>query len=283
MPMQLNNNPRISVAMGTLFRRDSLDLLRRSVDSILTQTVSDFEFLICDDGSTTEAVEYLNSVTEHDPRIRMVRPGSKTDLASKLNACLCEARGSYIARMDDDDFSLPNRFEKQLQVLNAEPDVAFVGCNVRLFQDEKLCGIRRLPEYPQIRDFFMTQPYIHPTLMFRREALETVNGYSEDTHQILCEDYDLLLRLYAKGYNGKNIQDELLDYTIPADGKSNRKLRHRWNESVTRLMRFKELGVLPKALPYVVKPLAVGMIPNRILLTIKKNQNEQLFNNTSIS
>ena len=111
----------------------------------------------------------------------------------------------------------------------------------------------------------MVQPYIHPTLLFRREALAAVGGYSEEKHCILCEDYDLLLRLYAQGYSGANLQERLFDYTVPATAKGSRRMCHRWNEAVTRYRRFRQLGVLPGALPYVVKPLAVGLLPEPIL------------------
>ena len=99
--------------------------------------------------------------------------------------------------------------------------------------------------------------------------MEAVNGYSEDKSVILCEDYDLLLRLYAKGFYGANLQEVLFDYTIPATVKGNRKMRHRWNEAVTRYRRFKELELFPIALPYVVKPIAVGFLPKFILKRLK--------------
>ena len=111
--------------------------------------------------------------------------------------------------------------------------------------------------------------------MFRSEALTAVNGYSEDKRCILCEDYDLLLRLYAKGFRGMNLQEALLDYTVPVTAKGGRKMRHRWNEAVTRWRRFRELGVLPGALPYVVKPLAVGLVPEPLLSRMKNGMGKQ--------
>lgn len=262
--------PTISVAMGVLYRRDSLDLLRRSVESILNQTYTDFEFLICDDGSTSAAQALLEEYSGSDSRIRLLRPGNKLDLASKLNVCLREAKGRYIARMDDDDYSHSDRFEKQIRFLNDRPDIAFVGSNVSLIRGMKPVGQRTFPEYPIVRDFYMTQPYIHSTLLFRKQVLEAESGYSENERQFLCEDYDLLLRLYTHGFYGANLQETLLDYTIPATAKGNRKMRHRWNEALTRFWRFRELGVLPGAIPYVIKPLAVGILPDKLLLRVKK-------------
>lgn len=267
----MEKKPLISVLMGVYYRRPDVALLVRSVNSILQQSVADFELLVCDDGSNDVACQWLNEVVKQDSRIRLIRKANIFNLASKLNCCLAEAKGQWIARMDDDDYSYPERFAKQLAYLQQNQEIAFVGCNVNLVCDGRVVGWRNFVERPQIKDFYFKQPFIHPGLLFRREALTAVGGYSEDKRQLLCEDYDLLLRLYAAGYRGANLQEVLLDYTIPATDKGSRKMKHRWNEAVTRYRRFKELGVLPGALPYVVKPLAVGLLPEFILKKLKKN------------
>lgn len=267
--MKAADTPLVSVIMGVFYRKSDTALLERSVRSILDQTYGNFEFLICDDGSSRESMALLEQFAEKDGRIRLVRGIEATDLSSKLNACLRLVRGMYVARMDDDDWSKPDRFEKQLQALEDHSDIAFAGSNVALCRDGKECGERLFPVFPQVKDFYMTQPFIHPSLMFRKEALDSVGGYSEDKRQVLCEDYDLLLRLYTKGFCGMNLQENLLKYSIPVTTKGNRKMCHRWNEAVTRYHRFRDLGVLPKAIPYVVKPLAVGLLPPGILNRLK--------------
>ncbi len=152
--------PLVSVLMGVYYQREDLALLRRSVESILRQDWEDFEFLICDGGSRKEACRLLEDCAETDPRVRLIRPGTgRYDLATKLNACLHEARGSYIARMDDDDESHAKRLSKQLAALVAHPEIAFVGCNVRLFRANCCVGERRLPLQPEVRDFYFVQPY----------------------------------------------------------------------------------------------------------------------------
>lgn len=268
--MRQNEEPLISVLMGVLYRRESVNLLERSIHSIQDQTYSNWELLICDDGSTDVACRYLDKIAAQDERIRLIRGCKKTDLASKLNRCLSEAKGSYIARMDDDDYSYPKRLARQIIYLEDHPEIAFVGCCADLWRKDAVIGKRVVPEYPRVRDFYMTQPYLHPAMVFRREALEAAEGYSEDKRCVLCEDYDLFLRLYAKGCHGANLQETLLIYTLPDTVKGTRRMRHRWNEAVTRYECFKDLGLLPGALPYVVKPLAVGLLPERVLAQIKK-------------
>ena len=263
-----NAIPLISVLMGVYYRREDLGLLQRAVDSVLCQTENSFEFLICDDGSLPSAQQYLEACAEKDSRIRLIRGVSNTALAAKLNACLRAAKGTYIARMDDDDYSVPERFVKQAAFLQEHPQISFVGSNVRLIQNNEFAGVRKLPEHPAVRDFYFVQPYIHPALMFRKKALTDVGGYSESSSCLLCEDYDLLLRLYGNGCTGANLQGLLLDYTV-FDNAGKRMMRHRWNECVTRYQRFRELNVLPKAWPYVLKPLLVGLVPSAVLRKCK--------------
>lgn len=268
----LCKNPIISVIMGVYYRSSDTSTLGRSVRSILAQTFSDFELLVCDDGSSPETIQLLDRLSVEDSRVKLVRVSGSYLLAYKLNVCLRAAEGQYIARMDDDDFSHPDRFKRQLDFLHNNPKLAFVGCNVDTYDGGKKNGERVFPEFPEVKDFYFTQPFIHPTLMFRRDVLERVGGYSEDKRCVLCEDYDLLLRIYAAGERGANLQEFLFDYTVSGAAKGNRKMRHRWNEAVTRWRRFKDLGILPRALPYVVKPLAVGLVPKRMLRRLKEQR-----------
>lgn len=270
MCMLQEDSPLISVLMGVYYRREDTGLLRRSIDSILQQNYTKLELLICDDGSTAAAIREVNRFAGEDRRVRVIRPGAKYALAEKLNACLRQARGELIARMDDDDYAHPDRFEKQAACLKDRSKICFVGSNVSIWDGSKITEKWVLPEYPEVQDFLFRQPFVHPSIMFRKEALLAVGGYSEAAHCILCEDYDLLLRMYAAGYQGMNQQEVLLDYTVLETAYSGRRMRHRWNETVTRYKRFRELNLLPAKFPYVVKPLVVGVIPAPVLIKLKK-------------
>lgn len=156
--------------------------------------------------------------------------------------------------------------------MQAHPETAFVGCNVNLVCEGVAKGICKLPERPAVHDFLFTQPYVHPALIFRREAILAVDGYSRERHCLLCEDYDLLLRLYERGFAGANMQECLIDYSLPPTAKGNRTMLHRWNECVTRYKRFRALRLLPQAFPYVLKPLAVGILPEPLLRILKEHK-----------
>lgn len=257
--------PLISVVMGVRYCREDLFLLKRAVDSILKQSYSNFELLICENGSTEQAKAYLRALEQTEVRVRLLNGAGADTLAAKLNRCLKEAKGRYIARMDDDDASYLERFAVQMEYLQTHPQVAFVGSVADLERDREAAGRRNLPENPTVRDFYFVQPFLHPALLFRREDLERVGGYCESSRCDGCEDYDLLLRLYERGRMGANIQTPLLTYTLQPHGRRNRSMRQRWNEVKTRFVRFRSLGSLPQALPYVVKPILVGLIPTSVL------------------
>lgn len=272
MCMQPEDKPLVSVLMGVYYRREDTGLLRRSIDSILSQSYSNLELLICDDGSTKEAIRLIDDYAKKDQRVCPVRCDNSFTLAAKLNACLKKAKGQWVARMDDDDYAHPDRFTKQLACLEEHPKIGFLGSNISIWNGSEITGERVLPEYPEVKDFLFRQPFVHPSMMFRKEVLLAVGGYSEEPHCVLCEDYDLLLRLFAAGYQGMNQQETLLDYTVLETAKSGRRMRHRWNETVTRYRRFRELGLLPGKILYVIKPLAVGMVPAPLLIRLKKIQ-----------
>lgn len=263
--------PKISVLMGVYYRSANLKLLERSVASILEQDESSLELLLCDDGSIPAAQRLLEGLAAGDGRLHLLREGSLFSLPEKLNACLAQARAPFLARMDDDDYSRPDRFSRQLAFLQEHPSAAFVGSGASLRRGGVPVGVRSFPSYPTVRDFLFVQPFLHPTLLFRREALLAVGGYSLDRRCLLCEDYDLLLRLYEAGFAGANLPEPLVDYTVPETARGHRTMGHRWNETVTRYRRFRALGLLPGAWPYVVKPLAVGLVPEVLLGKLKEH------------
>jgi glycosyltransferase involved in cell wall biosynthesis len=272
----------ISVLMGVLCSKDRIEGMEDAVRSILSQTYQDFELLICDNGSCQQVQVLLDTLAAYDHRIHLLRPVNVDTLRKKLNACLSAAKGEFIARMDDDDFSHPTRFEEQLSFLNQHPEIDFVGCNIMQVDENGTAGVRYLPMYPTVADFRFALPYIHPALLFRRDALLVAGGYSESKWSESCEDYDLLLKLYEQGCRGANIQQVLLNYSIENSQRQRKPYRHRVNEAVTRYSHFRTLKKLPAWWPYVVKPLAVGLLPLPVLARLKAMRNRSLekFNKT---
>ncbi len=259
----------ISVAMGVKYPDKNIDLLKRSVDSVLAQSLKNFELIICERDSSQQARDYLHQAAMTDPRIRLIDGHGTNHLGGQLNRCIDVSTGDYIARMDADDYSYPERFEKQSEYLSENRSAAFVGCSVRLVCEGKYAGIRRLPKRPTIDDFMFVQPFVHPTLMFRRKALIVAGGYSDSPERLGCEDYDLLMRLYAHGLYGENSEIVYLDYTIPPARSKHRSFGMRINETRTRFDLYSKMGLMPKSVFFAIKPVAAGFIPQKLLSRIK--------------
>ncbi len=262
----------ISVAMG-VYNPGDIEELYQAVDSIINQTFAEFEFLIYDDASRPEVADALRCIAEKDDRIRLLRGENNQGLAHALNECIKHAKGEYIARMDADDISAPERFGVQKAFLDLNKEYAFVGCNAELFDAKGVWGERHMVEGPRINDFLRYSPYIHPSVMFRTDVLKEAGGYlvSEDTRR--CEDYELFMRLYCLGHYGYNIQKTLFSYQEDRESYDKRKLRQRVAEMKIRYKGFKIMGNFhPGKLIYVLKPVVMIVIPKFLCRYIRRKQ-----------
>ena len=224
--------------------------------AILRQSFTDIEFIIYDDGSDEELAKYLHRFETMDERVKLISNPANHGLAYSLNNCIDAARGKYLARMDDDAISAGNRLQIQYDYMESHPEVAFVGCNAKLLDDEGVWGCRRMPEKPDAKAFLRCSPFIHPTVMIRREVFEAGNIYCDAKENLRCEDYELFMRLQKLGYYGTNIQQELFYYREDRYSYSKRKFCYRMDELRLRYRNFKELGILyPIGWLYVLRPL----------------------------
>lgn len=262
--------PEISILMGTY--NDNPVYTAQAVDSILGQTFTDFELIIWDDGSETAYLNWLRSCCAKDSRIRLFSSAQNCGLAAVLNRCFSCASGKYIVRMDADDISRADRLEKQAAFLNQHPEYAFAGSNARMIGTHGVWGERRLEEVPDRNSFLRTSPFIHPSVMFRREVIEASGGYCESPKYLRAEDYEFFMRLYAAGWYGYNIQERLLDYREAPESYKKRKYRYRICECRVRFEGFRRLGILKGNLRYALKPLAGGMLPCWMMQRIRKRR-----------
>lgn len=262
---------KISVIMG-IYNTLSKEMLETSINSILNQTYTDFEFIICDDGSTNECKKWAEEICKNDKRVRFIENEKNKGLAFTLNHCLEYAKGQYIARMDDDDESVLDRFEKQVNFLDNNPDIGLVASNMNLFDDESgIWGERKYKEYVKCEDFLYRVAVAHPTIMARREAYDIVNGYLDIPKTLRVEDYDCFMRMFAKGIKMYNFQEPLLNYREDKNSAKKKKYKYRFNEVYVRYNGFKELGILKlKNYIYVIKPLIAGLIPQKIIKSFQK-------------
>ena len=206
----MNVTPRVSVLMSVY---NGEAFVAEAVESILTQTFQDFEFLIVDDGSTDRSARILADYAGHDPRIRVLSQQNRGLIAS-LNRGLNEAQGVYIARMDADDVALPERLALQVTFLDANPSVAALGGAIELI-DERGQSIR-IVDYPTLPDDVRTEmikgcPLAHPAVTMRADLVRSLGGYRPAFRH--AEDYDLWLRLDEKA-DIANLPEVVLRYRI---------------------------------------------------------------------
>ncbi len=170
------------------------EYIERAVESILDQSHSDFELMIIDDGSTDGTVERIKQFS--DERLSLVQREDETGVASARNEGIRRTSGEYIAVHDADDWSDPERFEKQVAYLDANPEVALVGTGAYLVdKNGNIQSQRRVLESPSLAELVDHNEFVHGSVMMRREALEFANGY--DGWFETAEDYDLWLRIAA--------------------------------------------------------------------------------------
>jgi len=193
--------------------------LQQAVDSILAQTFKEFEFIIIDDGSSDRSPEILETYRKHDSRIRVHRQPQNKGLVEALNTGCQLATGDYIARMDADDISLPERFTKQIQYLDANPQVGFVGTWIDYINEHDQLQPRQWcpPTSTKIIQWsLLFAPCLaHPTWMFRRSVGEKLGYYRSMT----VEDYDFLVRA-SKITQISNVSEVLLHYRYWSQSKS---------------------------------------------------------------
>ncbi len=229
--------PAISVLMPVYNAEATLD---EALSSLAAQTLGDFEIVAVDDGSTDATPAILAAWQKSEKRLRVIRiahAGVPTALQVGLEAC----RAPLIARMDADDRTYPTRLAAQAEFLRAHPQVAVLGTRVALHpKGMNGEGMRvylewqnRLLTDEQIRrEIFIESPFVHPSVMFRREAVERVGGYRSVPW---LEDYDLWLRLYLEGARFAKLPQTLLLWRDHAERVTRRDKR----ASLENLLRLK--------------------------------------------
>ena len=188
------------------------EFLRAAIESILNQTYSDFEFIIVNDGSTNNAEEVILSYK--DDRIVYLKQENQ-GIVSALNNGWDKANGEFIARMDSDDISFPQRLEKQIKFLEENSEYSLVGSWTEVIPNKRVI---KLPTDIKLMDLLADCTFIHPSIMFRKSDFDKYNlRYTEDAKY--AEDYLLYSRAVAN-LKMTNLQEVLLNYRVYPDNSS---------------------------------------------------------------
>lgn len=215
MSVKKENQPLVSVIMATF--NESPRIVSEAISSILNQTYKNIELLIFDD-STKEETKICIDEFARDERVKINRFNMRLGFVPSLNKGLETAKGQYIARMDGDDISLPDRIEKEVSFLQAHPEVAVVGGQIDIINEDS--GVVSHRTYPTgTIEMWMYScarcPVAHPTVLMRTEIKDAGYRYNEELK--VCEDLDLWLRLLNNGYKLANLEDTVLKYRVQSN------------------------------------------------------------------
>lgn len=246
--------------------------LREAIDSMLSQTFTDFELIVLNDCSPDNAEEILD--TYNDPRIVRYRGEKNVGLSNVLNIGIELARGKYIARMDSDDISLPNRLQVQVDYLEAHPEIDLVSVGMQLFGDNDEIWIRDQDfEEMKIRALFRS-PVLHASSVWRKESFEK-QGLRFRQEMVPCEDYDLWTRALVRGLKFANLSEVLYRYRIHGTQASmqtdvidekNREVQKNYIKAALPTLSEKGAEVFPSKLwAFVFANLRTGFFDNRLL------------------
>lgn len=231
--------PTVSVIMSVFNAEKYLD---EAILSILNQTFRDFEFIIINDGSNDKSLDIIKRYKAIDDRIILINRENK-GLIFSLNEAIVSSKGIYIARMDADDISYPERIQKQVEFLVSNPDIDLCGSWIRVFNEK---GISRLHKYPHHdltikAKMLFENPIAHPSVMYKKSFLNEYASYKD------IEDYATWLFL-APSSHFSNLQIPLLHYREHSENTCKRNNTQR--ESYVRLIHnFVQYHHIPIKIP----------------------------------
>lgn len=260
---------KVTILMG-LYNCEST--LEQAITSIQQQTYSNWELIMCDDGSSDNTFLLASSLAKQDDRIILLKNDNNKGLNITLNRCLRIATGDYIARMDADDESINERLEKQVGFLSSQDEFDIVSSWMILFDENGEWGIHKTKEFPQSEDVVCGSPICHAPVMMRKKCLDNVGGYTEEKKTIRVEDVDLWIKLYSKGYRCFNIQEPLYKMRNDNNALNRRKYRYRIYSTRVRLRGCRLLHLGIKCYIKSFRPMLIGLVPAQLRMKFRKKQ-----------
>ena len=260
---------KISIIMGIY---NCSSTLAESIQSIINQTYSNWELIICDDGSSDDTYLVAKSFSDSHSNIILIKNENNMGLNYTLNKCLDIATGEYIARMDGDDISLPTRLEKEIQFLEKRPEYALVGTPMIYFNESGDFGVGSGDREPQCGDFIYGSQFSHATVLVRKEIYDIVNGYSVSSKFLRVEDWHLWVKIYSKGYKGYILSEPLYKMRDDENAFRRRRFKYRINEARVICLAVKELNLSAWKCIFAVKPILTALLPKSVYMHFHKSK-----------
>lgn len=218
----VTESPALSVIMPVW--KPVPELLAAAVESILGQTFGDFELLIIEDPSGEPAAEILSGID--DPRFRLVTHPTRTTMVDQLNRGIDLGRAPWLARMDADDVSMPQRFEVQMAALAESPEIDVLGTQIEIIDGSgRTIGRRIFPTSHEgiIRALHRFNPISHPSVIMRRSTVVEAGGYAYPERP--AQDYELWSRLASRGARFANLSSALVRYRLHGESVKARQVK----------------------------------------------------------
>ena len=228
---------------------------------------------MCEDGSSDNTYTVAEEYARLHDNIILLRNECNMGLNYTLNRCLEYADTEYIARMDGDDISLPNRFEKEITFLDAHPEYAVVSAPMIHFDENGDFCIKKGTTNGEVKktDFIKGPPINHAPCMARTSAFKTVGGYSINKRLLRVEDYHLWFKLYAAGYKLFMLNIPLYKMRDDINAYKRRSFKYRLNEVYVRFIGYKMIHLPWYVSFYSLRPIIVSLLPSAIYKWLHKN------------
>lgn len=236
--------------------------LESALDSLYAQTYKDFKIIMCDDGSTDSTYSIAKRYAKRYANIILLKNEENKGLNYTLNKCLTHVTTEFVARMDGDDISLPNRFEMQLNYLDKNPHISIVSSPMIYFDeygDFKVGKVRN--NNPKPLDFIYGTPFCHAPSMVRIEAYLAVEGYTVNKYLLRVEDFHLWGKMYARGLRGYNFSTPLYKMRDDRSAYQRRTFKNRINEFYARCIIFRMLKLPFYTYIYTFRPILTAFAP----------------------
>lgn len=261
--------PLVSVLMSEY--NSNIDLLHESIKSILNQTYSNLEVIVIDDCGKNNVEEIIKEYK--DDRIKVYKNDKNRGLAYSLNQAIKKSSGMYLARMDTDDYSYPNRIELQVDFLEKNSQYDLVASRVDWYDGKKIIGETLLYGDVNKERILNGSPIVHPSIMIRKNAIKDIGGYLEYDR---CEDYATWIELFIKGKKMYVLQEKLLRYHLSLSDYKKRTLKMRMG--YFKMLREEYIKLNPSVIQLVkmyLKSFLAGILPAKIMYSYHKRKNNK--------
>ncbi len=255
------HNLRISVLIGIF---NCASTLIEALDSLYAQTFQDFKIILCEDGSSDNTYQVAQEYASKHDNIILIKNEKNMGLNFTLNHCLEYADTEYVARMDGDDISLPDRFEKEINFLDQHPEYAVVSGPMIYFDEKGDYRTGRGRGEIRKEDFIHGTPICHAPCMARTKVFKDVGGYTVDDRLLRVEDYHLWFKIFSSGHKLYMLSEPIYKMRDDRNAFKRRTWKNRKNEAFVKHIGFKMIGLPWYTQIYVLRPIITHFMPKFI-------------------